>query len=109
MKLVAIVATILILTALGFANAQMAPSSAPSPGAAAAPASAATLPPVKPIQKRYLLSHSTPVYAQPNTGSRVIEHVGAKTHVSVSGITGDWLVIRLHRGGVGYIPATAAE
>ncbi len=69
-KLVSIAGSILILTALGSVNAQMAPSSARSP--AAAPEPAAPLPPVRPIKKRYLLSHSTPVYQQPNTGSPVI-------------------------------------
>ena len=82
--------------------------SAPS---AVAPASSATSAPpsIKPIKKRFLLSHSSAVYREPNTSSAVMAHVKRGKHVRVIGITGDWLQIRLSADNVGFIPAKVAE
>jgi uncharacterized protein YgiM (DUF1202 family) len=109
MKLVAILASIAILIALASVKAQSGPASAAESGSAPAYSSAGAAPSIKPISKRFLLSHSTAVYKQPDKASGVVAHVKARTHVNVIGITGDWLQIKLARGEVGFIPETAAE
>lgn len=109
MKLVAILASIAILVALAPVKTQSAPASSAESGSAPAYSSAAAAPSIKPISKRFLLSHSTAVYKQPDKTSAVVAHVKARTHVNVIGITGNWLQIKLARGGAGFIPETAAE
>lgn len=91
----------------------------PAPGSdVATPAAAATGTPaansanaakLEPIKKRYLLTHSSSVYSQPDKGSTVLAHVRRKSHVNVTGVTGDWLQIRLSSGKTAYIPSSAAE
>jgi len=76
-------------------------------GASTEPRSAAR--PLKPINKRFLLSHNSSVYREPNTSSAVVAHVKRGRHVRVVGITGDWLQIRLSGDKVGFIPTKAAE
>jgi uncharacterized protein YgiM (DUF1202 family) len=73
-----------------------------APGAASGAA-------VKPVKKRYLLAKPTAVYSEPNTSSEIVEHVRGGIHVNVTGITGDWLQLRLRNGKTGYIPTEAAE
>jgi hypothetical protein len=80
-----------------------------TPGATATSAAPAAMAKLKPIKSRFLLSHSSSVYAQPDKTSAVIAHVHRKTHVSVTGVIGDWLQIRLVSGKTGYIPSSAAE
>jgi hypothetical protein len=116
MKLIAIATTAVILS---FTPAAILAAESPSPipsGATSAvaptatpnavPTSAAEL---KPVKRRFLLSHSSAVYKKPDKTSVVVGHVHAKTHVSVTGVTGDWLRIRLSNGKVGFIPSSAAE
>jgi uncharacterized protein YgiM (DUF1202 family) len=102
-----------------FASGAFAQSSAPV-SSAATPAAAATAMPaaapaantavkVKSIKRRYLLTHSSSFYSQPDKGSTVIAHVKRRNHVNVTGVTGDWLQIHLSSGKEGYIPASAAE
>jgi len=79
-------------------------SSAATP--AAAPATGAEL---KPIKKRFLLSHNSSVYQQPDKTSVVVGHVRRKTHVNVTAVAGDWLQIRLSNGKSGFIPSSSAE
>lgn len=64
---------------------------------------------VKPVKRRFLLSKPTAIYSEPNSSSAVVEHVRGGIYVHVTGITGDWLQLKLHKGRTGYIPAEAAE
>ena len=64
---------------------------------------------VKPVKKRFLLAKPTAIYSEPNTSSAIVEHVRGGIHVNVTGITGDWLQLKLRNGRTGYIPAEAAE
>jgi hypothetical protein len=64
---------------------------------------------IKPTQGRFMLSDSVPVYAQPDKASVVIAYVPSGTHVNVAKVEGDWLLIRLPNGKVGFIPSGAAE
>jgi uncharacterized protein YgiM (DUF1202 family) len=86
-------------------TSSLAASPSPSPAAA----STAAAPAVKPINKRFLLSKSTAIYAAPDESSAVLEHVRAGIHVDVVGLSGKWLQLKLRNGKTGYIPATAAE
>lgn len=86
------------------------PQPSPTPAAAgnlpAPPANAAKL---RPLDKRFLLTHDSPVYQGPDQASAVVAHVHHKKLVRVTGITGDWLQIKLKDGTVGFIPTSAAE
>jgi uncharacterized protein YgiM (DUF1202 family) len=63
----------------------------------------------KATKKRFLLTHSSSVYEKPDKASTVMGHVSRGKHETVTGVTGDWLQIRLGNGKVGFIPASAAE
>ena len=83
-----------------------------TPATAATPVQAdvaATAAKLEPTKKRFLLSHSSSVYEQPDKTSAVIAHVRRRAHVSVTGVIGDWLQVRLSTGKTGYIPSSAAE
>src|ERR1700722_19306242 len=113
MRLGKTIATVAIIVAFTSARALAveSPSAAtPVTAATATPAAAPTTAAgVKPVKKRFLLSHSSSVYEQPDKTSAVIAHVRRRTHVSVIGLTGDWLQIQLPGGKVGFIPSSAAE
>jgi uncharacterized protein YgiM (DUF1202 family) len=104
---------------LSFTSAGVLAAESPTPiSSAVTPAAAATATPVaapitagvlKPVKKRFVLSHSSSVYEQPDKASAVIAHVRRRTHVRVTGVTGDWLQIRLSNGKVGFLPSSAAE
>jgi hypothetical protein len=64
---------------------------------------------LKPVKKRFLLSHSSSVYEHPDKTSAVIGYVHRRAHINVTAVTGDWLRIRLSSSKVGFIPASAAE
>ena len=93
---------------LSFTSAGVLAAESPTPiPSGAIPAVAATATPgaapttaaeLKPVKKRFLLSHSSSVYEQPDKTSAVIGHVRGSTHVRVTGVTGDWLRIRLSSG-----------
>lgn len=107
-KFVAITTTVWALAVCGgttSALAQAANSSTPT----ASGANDAAAPPVKPINKRFLLSKPTAIYASPDESSAVMEHVRAGIHVDVTGLSGKWLQLKLRDGKIGYIPASAAE
>ncbi len=80
---------------------------APAPAAATAPVLAA--PKIKPLDKKFQLTHNSPVYEKPDSGSRVVGQVHRRKYVHVVGITGDWLQVKLHDGTIGFIPTSAAE
>jgi hypothetical protein len=117
MKFSRIIATAAIILSFTTAGVLAAESPTPIPSAAT-PAAAATATPaaapttagvLKPVKKRFVLTHSSSVYEQPDKTSAVIAHVRRRTYVSVTGVTGDWLQIRLSSGKVGFIPSSAAE
>jgi tetratricopeptide (TPR) repeat protein len=64
---------------------------------------------IKPVSRKFLLSRNSQVYAQPDGASRVVGNVHQKKFVQVTGITGDWLRIKLRTGTVGFIPVKVAE
>jgi len=64
---------------------------------------------IKATKKRFLLTHSSSVYENPDKASAVVGHVRHGTHVNVTGVTGDWLQVKLSSGKVGFIPSSAAE
>lgn len=87
------------------AAAQAAPAASTTPGVSAAGAP----PKVKPLNKRFLLTHNSPVYQNPDSTSKAVAEVHKNKFVRVTGIAGNWLQVTLKNGTVGYIPTGAAE
>ncbi len=91
------------------------PSPAATPSAAAAAPPAPGAPPaaaaakVRPLNKRFRLTKNSPVYQNPDQTGAVVGQVHRGRWVNVTGITGDWLQVRLRNGSVGFIPTAAAE
>jgi tetratricopeptide (TPR) repeat protein len=81
-------------------------TSAPPP--APAPASA---PPGKihELNRKFLLTHDSPVYETPQESANVVAQVHRGKYVKVTGIAGKWLRIEMKNGTVGFVPVTAAE
>ena len=65
--------------------------------------------PLKPLNRRFLLTHNSRVYQNANGTSAVVAQVHRRKYVRVTGISGDWLQVTLRNGTVGFIPASAAE
>jgi uncharacterized protein YgiM (DUF1202 family) len=108
-KAIAMTAILLLFATLGTLAEAATPipnAATPAGGTSASPAIATEF---NSINKRFLLSHSSSVYAQPGKTSAVIAHLHRGTHVIVTGITGDWLQIRLSSGKTGFVPSSAAE
>jgi tetratricopeptide (TPR) repeat protein len=93
---------------------------APSPTAPTAPPETASAPPSAPAtagpppkinetNRKFLLTHNSPVYETPQDGANVVAQVHRGKYVRVTGISGTWLRIQLRSGTVGFIPVTAAE
>jgi tetratricopeptide (TPR) repeat protein len=99
--------------ALGNPTAALTPVPAVgSPLAALTPTPEPGPPPVakiKPLDKKFLLTHDSEVYANPDNSGAVLAHVHHRKFVHVIGIAGDWLQIKLKTGVVGFIPTSAAE
>jgi tetratricopeptide (TPR) repeat protein len=76
-----------------------------APVAAAAPAPA----PLKPLNRKFLLTHNSAVYQNPDATSSVLAQVHRRRYVHVTGINGSWLQVTLRNGTVGFIPTSAAE
>ena len=86
------------------------PAPPSAPGAAAQTASSAsTMPPMKELNKKFLLTKNSQVYEQPEETSPVVGAVHRRKFVRVTAISGDWLRVQLRSGTVGFIPARAAE
>ena len=83
-----------------------APAAVPTPGALT---EASTGPAIQAVNKKFLLTRNSRVYAQPEPTSAVVARVRRQKFVMVTGISGDWLRIKLRSGTVGFIPASAAE
>ncbi len=87
-----------------------APEGAPMPPPAAPAAGAmASTKPLKQLNKRFRITHNSPVYQNPDSASAVLGQVHHRKYVHVTGIIGDWLQVTLRNGTVGFIPVTAAE
>ncbi len=84
-----------------------APAGAPAP--TAVPPAAARAFKINALDKKFQLTHDSPVYENPDNTSRVVGKVTHRKWVHVTGITGDWLQIKLRNGTVGFIPTSAAE
>jgi hypothetical protein len=105
-----IIAFTLLFTCAGALSAEFPNARIPTVASAAIPAASPTAAEaLKPLRKRFLLSHSSSVYEYPDKASAAIAHVRRKTRISVTGIQGDWLQIRLSSGKVGFILSSAAE
>jgi tetratricopeptide (TPR) repeat protein len=85
--------------------AASAPEGAPTTTASAD----STAPKIKPLNKLFLLTKNSPVYVNPDETSSTVGQVRRKKYVHVTGITGDYLQIKLKNGTVGFIPVSAAE
>lgn len=100
-------------------NGTPAPVAAPTPSpleppeTTAAPppplAPVSTMPKVRPLNRKFLLAHDSPVYDTPQESGNVVAQVHRRKFVRVTGITGKWLRVQLKNGTIGYIPASAAE
>ena len=95
-----------------------AASAGPAPGTTGATTGGATTasatPPadalkIKPLNKLFVLTKNSPVYQNPDETSSTIGEVRRKKYVHVTGITGNFLQIKLKNGTVGFIPVAAAE
>ncbi|MGA9741847.1 hypothetical protein, partial [Candidatus Binatus sp.] len=80
-----------------------------APTGATATAAAGGAPQIKPLNKLFLLTKNSPVYQNPDETSTTIAHVRRKKYVHVTGITGNYLQIKLRNGTLGFIPVAAAE
>jgi tetratricopeptide (TPR) repeat protein len=88
--------------------AASAPEGAPTTSTSASAADSAA-PKIKPLNKLFLLTKNSPVYVNPDNTSSTVGQVRRKKYVHVTGITGDYLQIKLKNGTVGFIPVAAAE
>ncbi len=90
-----------------------APAKSAPAGTATPPAVAAVEPPaakpMKRLDRKFRLTHNSPVYQNPDASSAVVAQVHRRRYVHVTGITGDWLQVTLRNGTVGFIPVSAAE
>lgn len=88
-------------------------ASAVAPGASGPPGppsgETASTRPIKPLNRRFRLTHDSEVYQNPDSGSPMVGHVHRRKFVRVTGITGSWLQVRLRDGTVGFVPIGAAE
>jgi uncharacterized protein YgiM (DUF1202 family) len=110
-KTVAIAGLVLsVISSAALAAEPSTPAARALPGTTATPvAPPATPSKIKATKKRFLLTHSSSVYEKPDKASAVVGHVRHGTHVKITGVTGDWLQVKLSSGKVGFIPSSAAE
>jgi len=66
-------------------------------------------PALRATDKRFVLTHDSPVYQSMSDSSPVIAQVRRRRYVHVTGLGGQWLRIQLRNGTIGFIPVTAAE
>jgi tetratricopeptide (TPR) repeat protein len=93
------------------------PAAPAAPGAAPPAAEAAVAPPsapvgthkLKPLNRKFKLTHDSAVYQAADGSTSVVGQVHHGHFVHVTGIQGSWLQITLRNGTVGFIPVTAAE
>ncbi|HTY54225.1 MAG TPA: toll/interleukin-1 receptor domain-containing protein [Candidatus Binataceae bacterium] len=93
------------------------PSEAATPAVAAAEASASSsaspssraTPSMITIDKHFIVTHQSPVYAQPDVSSSIIGDVRRRRKVHAIGFLGNWLKIEMANGNSGFIPVSAVE
>jgi tetratricopeptide (TPR) repeat protein len=85
--------------------------SVPTTGAppAATAATEGKVPPLKEFNRRFLLTHDSPVYESMTNGARVVGQVHRGKWVRVTGMAGPWFRVQLRNGTVGFVPVTSAE
>jgi tetratricopeptide (TPR) repeat protein len=90
-----------------------APASEPAPAvampAAPAPAASPAMPALRAVDRKFLLTHDSPVYQSASASSPPVAQVHRRRYVHVTGIQGSWLRIKMRNGMVGFIPVSAAE
>jgi hypothetical protein len=59
---------------------------------------------IKRTPGNFMLSDSSPVYEHPDNASAIIAYVPQGAYENVTAVAGDWLLIRLPDGRVGFIP-----
>jgi Flp pilus assembly protein TadD len=91
-------------TAIGTATV---PTSASTVTASIAPI--AQEPAIRETDKRFLLTHDSPVYDSMSNSARIVAQVHRRRYVHVTGLGRQWLRIQLRNGTIGFIPVTAAE
>jgi tetratricopeptide (TPR) repeat protein len=79
------------------------------PSPAGTPAPTTEVMTVREINKRFLLTHDSPVYESMNNGARVVAQVRRRKWVHITGMADSWFRIQLRNGTVGFIPVSAAE
>jgi len=89
------------------AAATASPTPAITPAASTPPIASESA--LRQVDKRFLLTHDSPVYESMSESARVIAQVHQRRYVHVIGLGAQWLRIRLRNGMIGFIPATAAE
>jgi hypothetical protein len=96
-----------IASALPTGGATITATSAPtgSPKATATPARQ----PIMALDRRFLLSQDSDVYANPDSSSTVVGHLRRGSYVHITGLTGNWLRVMLYSRTVGFIPDAAVE
>jgi tetratricopeptide (TPR) repeat protein len=92
-------------------NSPPAAETTPVPAMPAAPAPAASpaLPALRAVDRKFLLTHDSPVYQSAASSSPTVAQVHRRRYVHVTGIQGNWLRIKMRNGTVGFIPISAAE
>jgi hypothetical protein len=73
------------------------------------PPTASSAAKMRDIDRKFILTHDSPVYDAPDTSARVIAQVHRGKWVHVTGIGSQWFRIRLRDGAVGFIPIAVAE
>lgn len=86
-----------------------APAAVPTTTTETTPPPPAGPPKIKPTNRKFRLTHDSPLYQMNNNTSPVVGQVHRGKFVHVTGIAGDWLQVKLRNGTVGFIPVTAAE
>jgi hypothetical protein len=90
-----------------------AASAAPRPTMTPAPSGSPTAtPPPQPVMaldRRFIISHDSPVYATADSSSAVVGQVRRGQYVHITGLTGNWLRVQLNNGATGFIPDQAVE
>jgi tetratricopeptide (TPR) repeat protein len=82
----------------------------PSPSMPTAPAPVANpAPKLRTVNRKFLLTHDSPVHQSADASSPTVAQVHRRRYVHVIGIEGNWLQIKMRNGTIGFIPISAAE
>lgn len=73
------------------------------------PPPAGAMPKLRELNRKFRLTHDSPVYETPQESANVVAQVHRRKFVHVTGIAGNWFRIQMKNGAVGFIPVTAAE